>query len=169
MDEQEIKARQDKIPPLYAQDGAKDPIVYWHYRFELPLTVKIDDYRVREIMGFRNLATEYDPAEKICFGWGLLRGDLDNSELGYFDPEELERNGMSRDPLWEPSVLSLAKKKVLGYLEPKGSDDHYLWWEHFYKRNMDKHYANHRLNDETFDDFSRRLYKRMIEDRLDHE
>jgi len=32
---------------------------------------------------------EYDPAEKLMFGYGILNGDLSNSEWGYFSVEEL--------------------------------------------------------------------------------
>jgi hypothetical protein len=169
VDEQEIKRRQDKIPPLYSQDSAKDPIVYWHYCFPLQTTVNVDSMEVRQLLGFQNLLTEYDPETGDAFGWGMIQGDLQNAELGYANVYELERCGMRRDPLWEPCEMSLAKRKVTGYMEPKGHDDHYLWWQHFYKRHLDKHYANHRLNNETFDDFSRRLYRRLMEDRLDHE
>lgn len=169
MDEQEIKIRQDRIPPLYSQDGSKDPTVYWHYCFPLPINVDVESFKVRQLLGFQNLFTEYDKDTGDAFGWGMIQGDLMNAELGYANVYELERCGMRRDPLWEPCEMSVGKMKVLGYLEPKGSDDHFLWWQHFYKRKIDEYWIDSMLKGETFDAFSRRLYKMMVDGRPDHE
>lgn len=125
--------------------------------------------KVREVLGFQNLFTEYDRDTGDAFGWGMIHGDLQNAELGYANVYELERCGMSRDPLWEPCEMSVAKKKVIGYMEERGSENHYLWWQHFYKRRIHVAWLDARLRNETFDDFSRRLYKTMLAERPDHE
>lgn len=98
----------------------------------------------------------------------MIQGDLQNAESGYANVYELERCGMRRDPLWEPCELSLAKKKAAGYMEEKGSEEHYLWWQHFHKRRIHETWLDQRLKNEAFDDFSRRLYKKMLK-RPDHE
>lgn len=162
IDEVRAKALQDKIPPLYSQDGLADPIVYWHYRFELPLDVDLDSLKVRQILGFQNLFTEYDKDTGDAFGWGMIQGDIQNAELGYANVYELERCGMSRDPLWEPCKMSLAKKKAIGYMEESGTEDHYVWWSHFYKRKIHLSYLDSRLRNESFDDFSKRLYQEGV-------
>lgn len=169
MDEQEIKSRQDKIPPLYSQDGSRDPIVYWHYCFPLPLGVNVESMKVRQLLGFQNLFTEYDKETGDAFGFGMIQGDIQNAELGYANVYELERCGMRRDPLWEPCEMSIAKMKVIGYMEEKRSEAHYLWWQNFYKRKIHSTWLDQRLRNETFDDFSQRLYKIMVQERPDHE
>ncbi len=61
------------IPPLYAQEHIKDPIVYERYH----------------IVGsdWEWYVMEYSPLQKLCFG--LVIGD--EMELGYFCLDELER------------------------------------------------------------------------------
>jgi hypothetical protein len=61
-------------PPLYAQDGSGyGATVYAHF------FVGNADW----------LLTEYDPADRLAFGWACL-GDRANAELGYFQLAELE-------------------------------------------------------------------------------
>ena len=53
-------------------------------------------------------ATEYDPKDKLFFGWA----DLGSPELGYFSLTELESYtgplglGIERDMYWSPTPLS---------------------------------------------------------------
>ena len=34
--------------------------------------------------------TEYSPEEKVCFGFAILNGDIQNAEWGYISLQELE-------------------------------------------------------------------------------
>ena len=61
-------------PPLYAQDGqGMNAIVHAHYF----------------VGGCDWLVTEYDPAERLVFGWACLNDDRQNAELGYASLAEL--------------------------------------------------------------------------------
>jgi hypothetical protein len=61
-------------PPLYAQDGMGfGAIVHAHYF----------------VGGCDWLATEYDPVDRVCFGWACIN-DRQNAELGYFSLAEME-------------------------------------------------------------------------------
>lgn len=67
--------RPTSAPPLYAQDGkGYDAIVHAHYF----------------IGGSDWLATEYDPADDLAFGWACMNNDRQLAELGYFSLAELE-------------------------------------------------------------------------------
>ncbi len=53
--------------------------------------------------------TEYDPKEKMFFGYVILNGDTQNSELGYIFSDELVGNGkIELDFYWEPKRLDEA-------------------------------------------------------------
>lgn len=99
----------DKIPPLYAQDGVKDPTVY----------VKFFNPRGSGTW----LGTEYDPASKEFFGYVMGMGD---DELGYFSLKELEMNGIERDESFRPKKLSIAKSKVKKSMGMKESTEESL-------------------------------------------
>lgn len=60
------------LPPLYSQDGSHDPMVYGHW-FSC-------------INNWDLYATEYDPVERVCFGFVI--GFV--PEMGYFTISELE-------------------------------------------------------------------------------
>jgi Protein of unknown function (DUF2958) len=87
------------LPPLYAQDGkGDDAIVY--VKFFHPLS------------SWTWYATEYDPDERIFFGW--VHGDF--PELGYFSLDEMEQTlvmgiGMERDLHFTPKKLSEVKQE----------------------------------------------------------
>ncbi len=99
------------IPPLYSQDGVKDPIVW----------VKFFNPRG----GGTWFATEFDGKDTF-FGYvmGLSPG---GDELGYFSLREMKGSRLERDMHWKPMTLSKAKsaeKKLHGQSEMKeGSDD----------------------------------------------
>ena len=88
----------NRIPALYAQEEATDPIV--HVKFFAPWT------------NWTWYATEYDPEERIFFG----RVDGFESELGNFSLDELESvNGpmglkIERDASFGPKLLSECDK-----------------------------------------------------------
>ena len=89
------KALEETIPALYAQeDKGDDAIVYAHW-FSLT--------------GWDWYCTEYDPAERLCFG--LVKGFAD--ELGYWTIDQLEEVNdgkpiqlIERDLYWKPCKLS---------------------------------------------------------------
>ena len=88
----------NRIPALYAQEEATDPIV--HVKFFAPWT------------NWTWYATEYDPEERIFFG----RVDGFESELGNFSLDELESvDGplglkIERDAHFGPKALSKCDK-----------------------------------------------------------
>jgi hypothetical protein len=97
-----------KLPPLYAQEKVKDPMVY--VKFFTPMS------------DFTWYVTEYDPKQKLMFGY-VARNDYTMSELGYTSFDEiskLSRGGMpmvERDTSFSPQPLSKCKGvnvRVLG-------------------------------------------------------
>jgi len=96
------KELMDKLPKLYSQENVKDPMVI--VKFFNPV-------------GRENwFAIEYNPEEKLFFGYASLFGDY-NDELGYFGLEELEQVKLplgikiERDLYFEPTPLSEIKAK----------------------------------------------------------
>ena len=81
------------IPALYATEKHKDPTV--HAAYSHPLT------------GWRWFITESD-GERTFFG--LVAGF--ETELGYFDREELEANGCTLEPDWTPKPLSIVRQTL---------------------------------------------------------
>ena len=69
-----------------AEELAKLPAFY--STEEVPLKEKIIVMHFF-IGGCDWYACEYSPEEKCFFGFGILNGDLDNAELGYFSLQEL--------------------------------------------------------------------------------
>ena len=93
------KAIERKLPPLYAQDGlGMDAIA--HLKLFTPDS------------SWTWYATEYDPAERRCFGWA--DNGAGGGELGYFGLDELEQvRGkfglpVERDRYFLPMPLSQA-------------------------------------------------------------
>ena len=85
-----------KLPPLYSQDGkGKEATV--HVKFFFPAGAATW------------YATEYDPEDKLFFGWADLTGQT--GEFGYFSLTELESVkvrglGIERDLHFKPKTLS---------------------------------------------------------------
>ena len=97
------------LPPLYAQDGAVDPIVY--VKFFHPLV----SWKWYALEGSK------EGDDFIFFGW--VYGDF--SELGYFSLNELKSVnilgiGMQRDVDFKPTPLSEVKKL---HEKPRRDDD----------------------------------------------
>jgi len=69
------KEIEKKIPALYAQDG-KGMEATVHVKFFFPIGCATW------------LATEYDPEQRLFFGWAMLQPGC--GELGYFSLDELE-------------------------------------------------------------------------------
>ncbi|MEM3760699.1 MAG: DUF2958 domain-containing protein [Candidatus Bathyarchaeia archaeon] len=92
------KELRKKIPPLYSQEGVKDPIVYAKY-------FTPDSHWTWYVLEFDGKDTFF----------GYVEGDY--SEFGYFSLSELEKiRGplglrVERDLYWEPKPLSEAVKK----------------------------------------------------------
>lgn len=90
-----------KVPALYATENDKDPLV--RIKLFTPWT------------GWTWLITEYDPADKLAFGFAYNAQDPDGAELGYISIAELESiRGplglrIERDIHWTPMPLSQAK------------------------------------------------------------
>ena len=85
---------QDKLPPLYSQDGkGMDAIA--QVKFFTPMS------------NWTWWATEYDPEQRLFFG--LVEGF--ERELGYFSLDELQEAkgplglGVERDLFWTPKPL----------------------------------------------------------------
>ena len=60
---------------------------------------------------------EYDPKNKIMFGYAILNGDYQNAEWGYIDYNELRDLNVKgfeidRDKYWEPKKAGLVEKIV---------------------------------------------------------
>lgn len=70
------KKQLDRIPPLYATEKTKveDKLIHMHFF----------------IGGCDWYATEYDPEDRVFFGFAILNGDMQNAEWGYFSLDELE-------------------------------------------------------------------------------
>ena len=97
------KEIENRIPKLYEQDGKGfDAIVHVKY---------FDAWGSSVWFG-----TEYDPEERIFFGWACLNGDTEMAELGYFSLDELEsltkfgRPRIERDLYFKPVTLRKAIK-----------------------------------------------------------
>lgn len=96
-----------EAPALYSQDGkGYEAMAIAHY------FVGSSDW----------LVTEYDPADRIAFGWACLGGDRQMAELGYVSLAELQdlqvpvrlqiggqvvvgAAGVERDAHWKPVPL----------------------------------------------------------------
>ena len=65
----------ERIPPLYSSEDtpAEDKIIYGHFF----------------LGGSDWYITEYDPVERIFFGYAILNEDYDNAEWGYISFDEL--------------------------------------------------------------------------------
>lgn len=93
-----------KLPALYAQENEKDPVVY--AKFFCPYMN----------LGYW-LATEYDPEQRLFFGFVVLN-DPSCAELGYFSLDELEQSSVKgvpaveRDLYFKPEVLSKVKEQI---------------------------------------------------------
>jgi len=92
LDVEQIK----NIPPLYATEKIKDPIV--HLRLYSP------------IITWQWFITEYNPTDKIAFG--LVSGL--EVELGYISIDELESANfhIQVDTTFKPTPLSIIKKSL---------------------------------------------------------
>jgi len=93
------KEIKDRIPALYAQDGKGDEAIC-HVKFF---------HACAHATWF---ATEYDPEERMFFGWVELHPGC--GELGYFSLDELESVkgplglGIERDMSFQPTPLGEA-------------------------------------------------------------
>src|SRR5579859_6558227 len=88
------------IPPLYAQEGKGNEAIAYVKFFHL-------------LSDWAWYGMEYDPVERLFFGW--VWSDPDNSELGYFSLDELEEVEVlgvriERDTHFEPMPLSAVKQ-----------------------------------------------------------
>ena len=97
------KAIEKQIPKLYAQDGkGYEAIVYVKY---------FDPWS-----GSTWFGTEYDPSEKLFFGWICLNGDLQCAEFGCFSLNEMESpRRIERDMYFKPCTLREAIKDKYDY------------------------------------------------------
>jgi len=68
-----LEAALKKCPKIGETNGMKEHPAIFHYFFG----------------GCDSFICEYDPKEGLMFGYGILNGDLQNSEWGYFSVEEL--------------------------------------------------------------------------------
>ena len=91
-----------QIPPLYEQDGVEDPTVF------LKLFTPSSSWTW--------LLTEYDPSNRLAFGFAYDASFPQGAELGYVSVAELEsvtllgRPAVERDLWFKPKPLSEAKK-----------------------------------------------------------
>jgi len=69
---QRLEAALNKCPKIGGTDGMKEHPAIFHYFFG-----SCDTY-----------VCEYDPKDGLMFGYGILNGDLHNSEWGYFSVQE---------------------------------------------------------------------------------
>jgi hypothetical protein len=89
------KAILKQLPPLYAQENEKDPMVYVKYFMQ----------------SFTWFMTEYDPIEKLFFG-KVFSEMCPDGELGYTSLEELKSGkgqfglGVERDLYFTPCPMS---------------------------------------------------------------
>lgn len=102
---QTLIPKSSKIPALYSQDGKEDPKV--HIKLFTPAS------------GWTWLLTEYNPDEKMAFGFAYNSRNPEGAELGYVSISELEslKNRqlggipmVERDIHFTPKTLSAAKK-----------------------------------------------------------
>ncbi len=92
------KADQERLPPLYSQDGKGDEAIAYVKYFH-PLS------------NYTAYATEYNPTTKIFFG--LVQ--CQEEELGYFSLEELEETvvcglPIERDHNFQPTPLKKLRR-----------------------------------------------------------
>lgn len=93
----------DKVPAMRSQEKVKDPMVQ----------VKL----FTPWAGWTWLLTEYDPKDKVGFGFCYNSQHPDGAELGYVDLTELEglrgphNLRVQKDIGFKPMVLSQAKKQ----------------------------------------------------------
>jgi hypothetical protein len=85
----------DKLPPLYSQDGVKDPMVW----------VKI----FHPIGSWTLFILEYSPKERLFFGWNPMDGELGYSRLEEIESVKVRGMGMERDMHFSPKPLSWVK------------------------------------------------------------
>lgn len=93
----ELEKSLQAIPVLYAQDGkGNNAIIYAHY-----FTGASDWY-----------ITEYDEEHDEAFGYVILNGDIEMSELGYIPISELRSIGsVELDFHWTPITIGEMKKQ----------------------------------------------------------
>lgn len=113
----------DDVPPLYSQEGKRhDAIVYAH------LFNAGSDWWI----------TEYDPEEKVAFGFVCLNGWEDCAELGYISIPEIEELNQSlsmrrfggialtveQDLHWTPNPLKDIElyRRVMGVPNPSPAE-----------------------------------------------
>ena len=98
------KEIEKKLPALYSQENEKDPVV------------RVKFFSPYMSYGYW-LGLEYDPAQKLFFGYAVLN-DPSCGELGYFSLEELESASyrgipaVERDCSFKPAKLSEVKEKL---------------------------------------------------------
>ncbi|MDT5040620.1 MAG: hypothetical protein QOE51_1605 [Actinoplanes sp.] len=96
---------QEAMPELYEQEKLGNSAVVY-VKFFLPGT------------GWSWFATEFDPLDRICFGYAHNSADPQNAELGYFSLTELEeiRAGglfrVERDLNWSPISIREVKERL---------------------------------------------------------
>lgn len=114
------------------------------------------------MLGYNNLAVEYDYDEKIAFGWGIIYGDTQNAEWGYFSLIELFTSGMENDDWWEPCPFPIARDRAIGYLEPVGTVAHIRWYSHYHKPTIYPNWLEHRRHKESYEQFAEKVYRRQM-------
>ena len=94
-----------RIPRLCATDdvSAAEKLIYEHF-----FIFSCDWYMA-----------EYDPKNRLFFGYAILNADYQNSEWGYIDFDELRSLKIAgyevdRDLYWQPKKASLVDKIVRG-------------------------------------------------------
>jgi hypothetical protein len=103
------KADLNRLPSLYSQESVKDPIVY------LKLFHPIGSWTL--------YITEFDPKEKIFFGWNPIDGELGYSSLAEIEAIKVRGLGVERDVHFSPKPLSYIKagKENAPYTLPRGT------------------------------------------------
>ena len=104
------KEIEKRLPKLYEQDGKG---------FDAIVHVKFFDAFGSSVW----FVTEYDPEERLCYGWACLNGDLQCAEFGYVGLDELiglQIAGRSiprieRDLHFKPVTLRQAIKDRFNY------------------------------------------------------
>ena len=92
------------IPALYSQENVEDPTVWVKY--------------FTPDSGWSWLATEYDPEERLFFGFVVSGLDPSFHDLCFWTLDDLETSRGSlghpieRDSSWTPRILSEAKASV---------------------------------------------------------
>ena len=94
-----------KIPKLYETESitAKDKLIYEHF------FILSSDWYI----------AEYDPKNKLMFGFAILNNDYQNAEWGYIDFNELNELNVygfqvERDMEWYPKKASSIDRIVKG-------------------------------------------------------